>query len=93
MVPAAVTAMKDMSAYDPNGILTVADMADKEYLKFYKDEKYWNLELKEEFLSETRGLWEGNHSDKYTGRIFTSQGSTVSKEFAMAYEKVDRELA
>ncbi len=93
MVPAAVTAMKDMSVYDPKGILTVQDMAEKEYLKFYKEDKYWNLELKEDFLSETRGLWEGNHGDKYTGRIFQSQGSTASREFAMAYEKIDRELA
>lgn len=68
-------------------------MAEKEYLKFYKEDKYWNLELKEDFLSETRGLWEGNHGDKYTGRIFQSQGSTASREFAMAYEKIDRELA
>jgi len=70
MVPSAITAMKNMSANDPDVILTVHDMADKEYLKFYKEEKYWNLELKDEFMGETRGLWDTTHADKYTGRIF-----------------------
>lgn len=57
MVPSSVTAIKELSANQPDGILSVHDMAEKDYLKFYKDEKYWNLELREEFLSETRGLW------------------------------------
>ena len=82
-----------MSANADNGILSVKDMAENEYLKFYKDEKYWNMDLREEFLSETRGLWEGNHADKYQGRIFQSQGATVSRDFAHAFDKIDRELA
>jgi hypothetical protein len=36
-------------------------MAEKEYMKFYKDEKYWNLELRDEFFTETRGLWDTTH--------------------------------
>lgn len=70
MVPFPVTAMKHMSANSPTGILTVQDMAEKEYLKFYKDNKYWNMDLRDEFLSETRSLWEGTHSDRRNGRIF-----------------------
>ena len=70
MVPFPVTAMKDMSANSPTGILVVQDMAEKEYLKFYKDNKYWNMDLRDEFLSETRSLWEGTHADKRCGRIF-----------------------
>ena len=77
---------------DPKGIMTVQDMAEKDYLKFYKEDKYWNMELKEEFLSETRGFWEGNHSNKYRGRIFASQGAEPSKDWAMAYERIDREM-
>jgi len=61
LVPAPVTAMKDMSANKHNGILTVCDMAEKEYLKFYKEEKYWNMELRDEFMNETRSLWDGTH--------------------------------
>jgi len=61
MVPAAVTAMKNMSAMDHDGILTVHDMGEKDYLKFYKEDKYWNLELKDEFTQETRGLWDTTH--------------------------------
>merc|ERR1711971_1367499 len=70
----------------------MGDMAEKEYLKFYKEDKYWNMELKEEFLSETRGFWEGNHADKYRGRIFASQGAQASRDWAMAYERIDREM-
>lgn len=72
MVPAPVTAIKNMASLDKNGILTVHDMAEKDNLRFYQDEKYWNMDLKEEFLNETRGLWETTHADKYTGRIFQS---------------------
>lgn len=92
MVPSAVTAMKNMSANDPNGILTVQDMAEKEYLKFYKDTKYWNMDLRDEFLSETRGLWEGTHADKRHGRIFHSTGASASRDFAIAMAKVDAEM-
>jgi hypothetical protein len=64
MVPAAVTAMKNMSAMDHDGILTVHDMGEKDYLKFYKEDKYWNLELKDEFTQETRGLKECKYGTK-----------------------------
>jgi hypothetical protein len=70
MVPSAVTAMKDMSSRDENGIMTVHCMAQNEQMKFYKDHKYWNNDLRPEFEGDTRGLWETTHADKYTGRIF-----------------------
>lgn len=91
MVPAAVTAMKNMPSLDPNGILTVHDMADKHYLKFYQDPKYWNADLKEEFLSETRSLWDTTHDNKYGGRLFDS-GSLASREQSAMIEKVESEL-
>ena len=91
MVPAAVTAMKNMPALDPNGILTVHDMAEKHYMKFYQDPKYWNAELKEEFLSETRSLWDTTHADKYGGRIFHS-GALASRDEASMMEKVEAEM-
>jgi len=91
MVPAAVTAMKNMPSLDPNGILTVHDMADKHYLKFYQDPKYWNADLKEEFLGETRSLWDTTHADKYTGRLFESGGLASREQIAM-FEKVGAEM-
>jgi len=75
LVPAPVTAMKNMSAMDPKGIMTVCDMAEKDYLKLYNEDKYWNAELRDEFMQETRGLWETTHANKYHGRIFNSGGS------------------
>jgi hypothetical protein len=92
MVPAPVTALKHMSSMDPNGILKVHDMADRSYFKFYKEDKYWNQELKDEFISETRGLWETTHADKRLGRIFNSRGQ-VDDQFQLDMLKVDREMA
>jgi hypothetical protein len=74
MVPSAVTAIPHMASNHENGIYTVKCMAQNENLKFYKDQKYWNADLREEFMKETSGLWEGNHSDKYNGRIFNTRG-------------------
>ena len=59
MVPYAVTAIKNMSMNDPNGIVTVYDMNSKDNLKFYQNDKYWNLDVKDEFMSQTRNLWVG----------------------------------
>ena len=51
MVPAPVTAYKNMSSQHEDGILTVHCMSTKDYLKFYNNEKYWNLDEREDFLS------------------------------------------
>lgn len=91
MIPSPVTAMKNMASNDPNGILTVHDMADKEYLKFYKDEKYWNMDLRDEFMHETTSLWGDTHNDKYTGRIFQARGR-VPQDFNLQMQKVNREM-
>lgn len=60
-------------------------------MKFYKDAKYWNNDLRPEFESETRGLWETTHANKYTGRIFQARGS-VTPELSLMMDKVDREM-
>jgi hypothetical protein len=56
-----------------DGILNVHCMSTKEYLKFYGEDKYWNVEQKEDFMSQTRSMWLGN-TNKYSGRIFTVAG-------------------
>jgi len=91
MVPAPVTAIKNLTQLDPNGVLTVHDMSEKENLKFYNDPKYWNADLREEFLNETRGLWENTRADKYNGRIFNTRGAN-SKEYQLAMAQIDKEM-
>ena len=91
MVPAPVTAMKDMCANDPKGIMTVHCMAQNENIKFYKEDKYWNADLKEEFNQETMGLWNTTHADKHVGRIFNPRG-VVSENFESSMMKVDEEM-
>ena len=70
MVPFAVKAIENASAMKDDGILTVHDMGSKDALKLYGDDKYWNLDLKDEFMANTRGLWKGNFDSKYDGSIF-----------------------
>jgi hypothetical protein len=70
MVPYAVTAVKNMSMQRDDGILTVYDMNTRDNLKFYAEDKYWNLDLKDEFMANTRTLWKGNFDSKYNGSIF-----------------------
>ena len=69
MVPAPVTSYKDLTMNRKDGILTVHDMSTKNYLKFYGEDKYWNQELRTEFLGSTRSLWL-DKTDKYEGQIF-----------------------
>lgn len=91
MIPAPITAIPDMSANHKNGILTVRCMAQNENLKFYRDEKYWNSDVKQEFFHETTGLWQGNFTDKYNGKIFNTRGP-MDKDIQLAMDKVDREM-
>lgn len=70
MVPYAVTAVANHPMQRDDGIMTVYDMATRENLKFYGEDKYWNMDLKDEFMASTNGLWLGNFSNKRRGSIF-----------------------
>jgi len=50
MVPHAVTAVKDLSMQRDDGIVTVYCMNTRDNLKFYNEDKYWNMDLKDEFM-------------------------------------------
>ena len=75
-VPSAVTAVKDLTMNRSDGILTIYCMNTRDYLKFYGDDKYWNQELKEDFLSQTRSLWNKRYNRKYDGSIFNINHGT-----------------
>ena len=34
-------------------------MDTRDYLKFYNEEKYWNINRREEFLKSTNTMWRG----------------------------------
>ena len=70
MVPFAVKAVENHSHMKDDGIITVTDMGGKDQLKFYNEDKYWNLDLKDEFMDQTTGLWKGNFDDRSDGSIF-----------------------
>ena len=90
MVPSPVTSYKNLTMNREDGILSVHCMSTKDYLKFYNEDKYWNLDVKDEFLNSTRGLWR-NRSCKYSGQIFNIP-SPASEEITFTQMKVDREL-
>lgn len=53
-VPYISSAIENMSLYNrDDGILTVYDMNEHEKLRFYNEDKYWNMELKDEFINST----------------------------------------
>lgn len=90
MPPSPVTSIKNLTMNRKDGILTIYDMSTRDYLKFYGEDKYWNLEQKEDFLSQTRSLWKGN-ADQYAGRIFNVT-HRATEEQTLTMLKVDREL-
>ena len=91
MVPAPVTALQHHSSHDPKGIMKVYDMAQHEVMLFYKEDKYWNSDLKKEFLDETESLWKDTHADKNAGRIF-SLFNTPDQNSIAALNKVEKEM-
>jgi hypothetical protein len=90
MVPAPITSYKNLSMQRDDGIMTVHCMSTKDYLKFYGDDKYWNLDLKADFMTQTRNLWKGL-SEKDSGRLFhTKLGPNDEDKITLM--KVDREM-
>ena len=71
LTPYSVTAIKNLSMQKDDGIVNVHCMATHDQIKFYNDDKYWNMDLKEDFMDNTRNLWRGNFNDKRNGSIFT----------------------
>ena len=57
-------------------------MNTRDNLKFYNDDKYWNLDIKDEFMGQTRSMWLGNFDNKRDGSIF-SLTRAASKESAL----------
>ena len=90
MVPRAVTSFVNLSAQRDDGITTVHCMATKDYMKFYSEDKYWNLDLKDGFMEQTGNMWHG-YTDKYAGANFFVNHN-ANEEIAVTQAKVDREL-
>ena len=55
-------------------------MNTRDNLKFYAADKYWNMDLKDEFMANTRSLWKGNFDSKYNGSIFNVHGIADKEE-------------
>jgi len=75
-----------------DGIMTVYDMNEHEELKFYNEDKYWNMDLKEEFVGQTTNLWRGNFDDKRNGSIIVSRDALASQEESLMIMKVRNEM-
>ena len=83
MVPYAVSALENHPLNEKDGIMTVYDMAERENLKLYAEDKYWNLDVKDEFMSSTRSMWQGNFSSRKSGSIFHLDEDASEEEALM----------
>ena len=94
MVPSPVTAVPDLANNHKNGIMTVHCMAKNENLKFYKDAKYWNADLRKEFNTETTGLWKDTYACSVNGRLFQAYSYNSPKDRYLEQErhKIDQDM-
>ena len=69
MVPSPVTSIPNLSANRDDGILTVTCMHSQDQLKLYNEQKYWNVEVRDEFIDSTSTLWK-KLGHKSRGHIF-----------------------
>jgi|LakMenEpi03Aug12_release.lakeMendotaPanAssembly.Ray.scaffolds.fasta_scaffold229143_1 hypothetical protein len=81
MTPYAITAIKNLSMQKDDGIVNVRCMATREHMKFYNEDKYWNMDLKEDFMANTRTLWKGNFNNKRDGSIFSFEAVATPEEY------------
>ena len=83
MVPYSVSALENHPLQKKDGIMTVYDMAERENLKLYSEDKYWNMDLKDEFMAQTRSLWQGNFNSRFNGSIFKVPHAAGDEEALM----------
>ena len=92
MLPSPVGAAADLSSLDEKGILTLNCTDTREVMRFYNDKKYWNLDLREDFLAQTRNFWRDGSSSKDFSRVLDIGREPDNKEDALMKLKVDKEL-
>ena len=80
MTPYMSTAIKDLSMQKDDGIVTVTCMATHQQNRLYQEDKYWNMDLKEEFMRNTRNLWRGNYSNARAGNMFNFEAPLTDME-------------
>lgn len=90
MVPGPVGAYKHLGMGHKDGITTLRCMDTKDVLKLYNDPKYWNLDLRDDFISQTRTMWP-DLCTKYEGRVVYTAPSTNEKQ-SMQVDIIEREL-
>lgn len=83
MVPFASSALANHPLQKDDGIMTIYDMAERENLKLYNEDKYWNLDLKDEFMGHTNQLWLNNFSNKRDGTIFQIEHAASDEDALM----------
>jgi hypothetical protein len=79
MVPSPVTSYQDLTMNRDDGILSIHCMSTKDYMKFYNEDKYWNLDEKEAFIAQTRNMWR-NKTDRYSGQIFQISSQATEED-------------
>lgn len=65
-------------------------MDTKQGIKLYNDPKYWNLELRDDFLAQTRSMWI-DLCNKYEGRVVSLTGGS-DPQFDESIRRTEREL-
>lgn len=90
MVPGVVGAYQHLGVGHKDGITTLLCMDTKDLIKLYNDPRYWNLELRDDFLSQTRSMW-SDLCDKYNGRVITI-AHRPSKEHSKLAQRINKEL-
>lgn len=71
-LPSPIGAFKTMGQNAKDGIFSIQCMNTKDVLTVYNDAKYWNHDLRDEFMAQTRTLWGDNSTGPYNGRVFKS---------------------
>uniref|UniRef100_A0A7S3NUJ0 Uncharacterized protein n=1 Tax=Euplotes crassus TaxID=5936 RepID=A0A7S3NUJ0_EUPCR len=90
MVPATVNAYRHLGMGHKDGITTLSCMDTKDTIKLYNDPKYWNIELRDGFVAQTRTMWPGL-MDKFHGRV-VQVAHIGSEKMDRHIERVHREL-
>jgi hypothetical protein len=90
MAPSTAGAVPDLGMGKKDGITTLSCMSTKNVLKLYNDPKYWNLELKDDFIAQTRTMWP-DLVNKYEGTV-TSIAHTHDERHHRAMEKIEQEI-
>lgn len=91
-VPSVTSLWPKLGKFQKDGLLPIWDLRSDSPMLFYNEKKYWNIDQRDYFLSNTNTYWQGlRHKDVNRG-IFINRSEHLTEEEIHTHKKINLEI-